>query len=143
LITTEQGRIEKSSRAQYERALADERQITDNVERLKAETLATGRASIRLRELERDLEASRSIYAAYLVRAQETREQANIDTTSARIISRALPASERSWPLLGLLLFGALCAGLGLGIASAFVAEYLSPSLHTANRAKLGLAPQP
>jgi len=136
LIATELGRIEQASRAQYERALAEERQIEDYVDRLKIETLATGQASIRLRELERDVEASRSIYSAFLVRAQETREQANIDTTNSRIISRALPAPERSWPLIGLLLFGALCAGLGLGVALAFAAEYLSPTLLTAKRAK-------
>jgi len=134
LIVAELGRIERASRSQYELATANERQITANVERLKTETLATDQASIRLRELERDLEASRSIYAAYLVRARETREQANLSTTSARLISRALPAPERSWPLVGLLLFGAICAGLGIGMALAFVVEYLSPTLVPAQR---------
>lgn len=134
LIITELGRIEGASRSQYELALANERQIKLNVERLKTETLATDQASIRLRELERDLEASRSIYATYLARAQETREQANVSTTNARLISRALPAPDKSWPLVGLLLFGAICAGLGIGIALAFVAEYLSPTLISAQR---------
>jgi uncharacterized protein involved in exopolysaccharide biosynthesis len=139
LIATELGRIEQASRSQYELATANERQITDNVDRLKNATLANNQASIRLRELERDLEASRSIYAAYLVRAQESREQANLNTTTARLISRALPAPEKSWPLIGLLLFGAICAGLGIGLALAFVAEYLSPRLVPAQRS-LGMA---
>jgi polysaccharide biosynthesis transport protein len=134
LIAAELGRIEQASRSQYELATANERQITDNVDRLKNATLANNQASIRLRELERDLEASRSIYAAYLVRAQESREQANLTTTTARLISRALAAPEKSWPLIGLLLFGAICAGLGIGLALAFVAEYLSPRLVPAQR---------
>jgi uncharacterized protein involved in exopolysaccharide biosynthesis len=142
LIAMELGRIEQASRAQYERALAEERQIEDYVDRLKSETLATGQASIRLRDLERDVEASRSIYSAFLARAQEMREQANIDTTNSRIISHALPAPERSWPLIGLILFGAFCAGLGLGVALAFVVEYLSPTPLTANYAKVSVRPR-
>jgi succinoglycan biosynthesis transport protein ExoP len=142
LIAMELGRIEQASRAQYERALAEERQIEDYVDRLKSETLATGQASIRLRDLERDVEASRSIYSAFLARAQEMREQANIDTTNSRIISHALPAPERSWPLMGLILFGAFCAGLGLGVALAFVVEYLSPTPLTANYAKVRVRPR-
>jgi uncharacterized protein involved in exopolysaccharide biosynthesis len=140
LITAELGRVEQATRAEYEQAAINQRQIADNVERLKTETLATNEASIRLRELERDLEAARSVYATYLVRAQETHEQANIDTTSARIISRALPAPERSWPLFGLILFGAVCAGLGLGMALAFVTEYLSPTFVHASRTKMRVA---
>ena len=141
LISAELSRVEQATRSEYEQALTNQHQIAENVDRLKGETLATNEASIRLRELERDLEAARSVYAAYLVRAQETREQASIDTTSARIISRALPAPERSWPLFGLILFGAVCAGLGLGIALALVTEYLSPTFINPNRAKVRLAP--
>jgi uncharacterized protein involved in exopolysaccharide biosynthesis len=134
LIAAELGRVEQATRSEYEQAVTNQRQIADNVARLRTQTLATSEASIRLRELERDLEAARSIYATYLVRAQETREQASIDTTSARIISRALPAPEKSWPLFGLILFGAVCAGLGIGITLALLTEYLSPTFARAKR---------
>jgi uncharacterized protein involved in exopolysaccharide biosynthesis len=143
LIAAELARIEQATRSEYEQAVTNEHQIADNVTRLRAETLATSEASIRLRELERDLEAARSIYATYLIRAQETREQASIDTTSARIISHALPPTERSWPLFGLILFGAVCAGLGLGTALALFVEYLSPTFVTARRANFRVASQP
>jgi uncharacterized protein involved in exopolysaccharide biosynthesis len=143
LIAAELTRIEQATRSEYDQAVTNERQIADNVTRLRTETLATSEASINLRELERDLEAARSIYATYLVRAQETREQASIDTTNARIISRALPAPERSWPLFGLILFGAVCAGLGAGTALALLIEYLSPTFVTVKRTNFRVASQP
>ncbi len=129
LIGAELGRISASAQADYERAQTDERLLAANVDRLKAAALDMGQTAVRLRELERDLEASRTVYTAFLVRAQETREQAGIDTTNARIITRAMPPLEKSWPKLGLLLAGAVGSGLGLGAGLALVREYVAPSI--------------
>ncbi|TIU16669.1 MAG: lipopolysaccharide biosynthesis protein, partial [Mesorhizobium sp.] len=79
---------------------------------MKSKSLDTDQASVKLRELQRDLEAVRSVYATYLQRAQETREQVNVDSTNARIISDAMPALKKSWPPLLLLVFGAFFGGL-------------------------------
>ena len=57
--------------------------------------------------LQRELDTARSVYASFLQRARETGEQASIDTTNARVIPRALPPLQRSWPPLSLLVVGA------------------------------------
>lgn len=129
LIAREIGRIATATETDYERALANQRALEAKVAGMKSKSLDTDQASVRLRELQRDLEALRSVYANYLQRAQETREQINVDSTNARIISNAMPALKKSWPPLSLLLVGAIFGGLGLGTGLALIAEYASPTV--------------
>lgn len=76
---------------------------------------------IRLRQLQREAEASRVIYEDALLRSRETAEQAQIDTLNAQVVSRATAPIERSFPPkptlllpLGLLVGAATAAGLAL-----------------------------
>jgi uncharacterized protein involved in exopolysaccharide biosynthesis/Mrp family chromosome partitioning ATPase len=139
MIAVELGRVVKSAQVDYERAQDNERRLAERLEQLKTSNLATGQDLVTLRELERELEASRSVYSAYLVRANETREQAGIDSTNARVITRATPPLEKSWPPMGLLLAAALGAGLGFGSVLALVAEYAKPTLLTPAQAERAL----
>lgn len=134
LIAAELGRLARSARADYERAQANQTALTASLKRLQTETNTTSQASIRLRELEREVESSRAVYTAFLTRARELREQAGIDSTNARIISTANPPQEKSWPLPGVFALGALAAGLGLGLGLAVVREYLSPTVLSRNQ---------
>ncbi len=104
------------------------RQAEESVERYKFQhntvatpgqlvSLATNEALVGLRDLERNVEASRAVYQSFLVRARQTGEEATLDRTNARVISRAMPPLSRSWPPRGLLLALSLIAGLGLGAA--------------------------
>ena len=69
-----------------------------------------------LRELERDVQASRAVYEWFLVRARETGEQERLDTKNIRVISRAEPPQGRSFPPSNFLLaVGALLLGVGGG----------------------------
>ncbi|TIX27237.1 exopolysaccharide transport family protein [Mesorhizobium sp.] len=129
LIARELGRIATATETDYERALANQQALEAKVAGMKSKSLDTDQASVRLRELQRDLEALRSVYSNYLQRAQETREQINVDSTNARIISNAMPALKKSWPPLPLLLIGAIFGGLGLGTGLALIAEYVSPTV--------------
>ncbi|MDX8460419.1 GumC family protein [Mesorhizobium humile] len=134
LISRELGRLVTAAETDYERALANQKELEAKVASLKGKSLDTDQASVRLRELQRDLEAVRTVYANYLQRAQETREQTNVNSTNARIISQAMPALKKSWPPKGLLVFGAIFGGLALGVGMALIAEYLSPTVLSANQ---------
>ena len=105
LIANKSARIGDAVKAEYERAQADERLMARIFERLKNETLAMGEASIRLRELQRDLEANRSVYNSYSLRSQETLEQASVDTTNAEDhFARHSATGEKlaaGWPDIG------------------------------------------
>lgn len=134
LIGAELTRIAKSTHADYQRAVADERLLTAQVAKAKTAAEATSQSSVGLRELERDLEADRTVYGAFLVRVQEIREQAGIDTTNARVITRALPPRNKSWPPLLTLLAGAIGSGFGLGSGLALLREYARPSIMSAGQ---------
>ena len=73
-------------------------------------------ASVRLRELEREVEASRDVYQSFLKRSRETEEQETLNTSSARVIGDATVPQRRTFPpamsLLAMIgfVFGGLAA---------------------------------
>lgn len=95
-IADELGRIARAAKVELDRAVEAEREIARRVLQLTTTQYAAGRASVELRELEREVESSRVVYDAFLRRARETGELAGIDTTNARIISAAMPPLEKS-----------------------------------------------
>ncbi|MDP3255573.1 GumC family protein, partial [Bosea sp. (in: a-proteobacteria)] len=122
-IADELSRIARSAKVELDRAIEAERQLSLRVERLTATQYAAGRASVELRELEREVESSRVVYDAFLRRARETGELAGIDTTNARVISAAMPPleksgiSRRTLALLGGFAGGGVGVALALGLA--------------------------
>jgi uncharacterized protein involved in exopolysaccharide biosynthesis/Mrp family chromosome partitioning ATPase len=122
-ISDELSRIARAAKVEYDRAVESEKQIAQRVAQLTTSQYAAGRASVELRELEREVESSRVVYDAFLRRARETGELAGIDTTNARIISYAMPPLEKSGmsrrtiAMLGGVAGGGIGALLVLGLA--------------------------
>lgn len=118
----ELARIAASARTDLDRARADEREMQRSFDAMKAAVNAKDEASVKLRELERAAQASRSVYEAFLNRTREVSEQEKVDPTNIRIISRAqLPERRASPPRTLLLVLGGLFAGLGLGAGIAML----------------------
>jgi len=119
VIDAEVNRIALSARAEYERAKSSEQTLADNFDTLKHSAIASNEAMVGLRELDRDVQASRSVYEAFLVRARETGEQEQIDTKNIRVLSKADLPQRRSSPppsllvAMAALIFGA-AAGTGI-----------------------------
>jgi len=134
LIAREIDRLGRATRVDYERALADERALSNRLDRLKSQSLSDDKTDIQLHELQREADSVRSVYASFLVRAKETGEQASVDSTNARIITRALRPQQRSWPPLALLIAGAAFAGLGLGASASLAHEYIQPLVMSAGQ---------
>ncbi len=131
LIVAELDRVARSVRNDYDRAQDNERALRGQLAALEGEAVTTSQASVRLRELDRDVDANRAVYEAFLVRARETGEQASINSTNARIITVAVPPERASWPPTLLLSLGALALGAGLGAAIALMREYATPTVLT------------
>ena len=53
---------------------------------------------MRLRELERDVDANRNVYQSFLKRSRETEEQETLNTSAARIIGEATAPRRRVFP---------------------------------------------
>jgi uncharacterized protein involved in exopolysaccharide biosynthesis/Mrp family chromosome partitioning ATPase len=118
-IADELSRISRSAKVELDRAVEAERQIARRVDQLTTNQYAAGRASVELRELEREVESSRVVYDAFLRRARETGELAGIDTTNARVISAAMPALEKSGVSRRTIVMLGGIAGGGTGVALA------------------------
>lgn len=124
LVNDEIKRVAEADRGDYQSALANEKSLTTRLDGLKRESVETDRASVRLRELEREVEASRAVYEAFLVRARETQEQGRLDTANIRVISDAQAPIERNFPPRRLVMLGGgAAAGLMLGVGFAGLGE--------------------
>jgi len=116
MIEDEVHRIALSARSEYEAARANEAMLAGNLEKLKNNAIGTNQAMVTLRELERDVLASRAVYEQFLVRARETGEQGQLDTKNIRVISQADLPLRRSFPPSNTMLaMGALMIGIAAG----------------------------
>ena len=149
MIEEEVTRIAEAARNDMERAQANEASLAASLERLKTELEGTNDAGVRLRELDRDVSASRSVYEAFLVRTREVSEQESLDTTNIRVIAPPDLPESRSFPprTLILLAAGGMLGGL-LGVVLAFVGEWRArrwgmPAFMTPAPALASYAPPP
>ncbi len=97
--------------------------LAAQVRKLEATINDQSQASVRLRELEREAQASRSLYEAFLSRFKETGEQEQIQQADSRIISTAEPPRAPTYPRSGMLVAVAGLAGLVVGIALVLLLE--------------------
>jgi len=107
------------------------RSIETGLNRLRGELSSNNRSLIRLRELERDAEANRSLYENFLERFKENDDQETITDADARILSKAVIPREQSAPntLLNMLL--GLVLGIVSGLGLVILAEMLDNGLST------------
>ena len=129
LIDAELNRIAGAAETEAHRAQANERTLSAELTRLRQQAAVNSQSSVQLRELEREVEAARSVYNAFLVRAREIKEQSSIDSSNARIITAARPPEDPSWPPRLILIAAALFGGIGLGAGLALMREYLAPTV--------------
>ncbi|CAN7361746.1 Wzz/FepE/Etk N-terminal domain-containing protein [Mesorhizobium amorphae] len=118
-IAGELRRISSSLQVDLKRAVQVEQDLASRLAQAKVQSGDVNNDLVSLRELERDAAAKRSVYERYLLRAKETGEQENINTTNINLMTEARPPLEPNGPsraviaLAGLLL--GLAAGIGLG----------------------------
>lgn len=116
MIDDEVNRIARAARAEYDGAKASQDLLERNVETLKQGTLTTDAALVSLRELQRDVQANRAVYEAFLLRARQTGEQERLDTKNIQVISKAdLPLDRTSPPSNTILALAAILLGLAAG----------------------------
>ncbi|AHY54685.1 exopolysaccharide transport family protein [Bradyrhizobium japonicum] len=124
-INEEIDRFAQSAKNDLTRARDFEASLNRALEAQKRQSVQLSQAAVRLRELEREADASRDVYQSFLKRSRETEEQETLNTSAARVIGEATVPQRRSFPpamsmfaMIGFI-FGALAA------ASWFVAAEL------------------
>ena len=115
-VNEEIDRYAQSAKNDLARARDYETSLTRSLEAQKRQSVQLSQAAVQLRELERNVEASRDVYQSFLKRSRETEEQESLNTSNARIIGEATIPQRRSFPP-GMSLVAAI--GLVLGALSA------------------------
>lgn len=123
-----------SAQLDLDRARDNERQLEQRIETLKGSVTTTNGRLIKLRELEREAEAERAVFASFLNRGRELSEQQSLDSRFAVVISPPVaPASPSSFPLLALVVIGAIAGGAA-GSGFALWSDFGSSVLRSARR---------
>lgn len=94
--------------------------LEGSLNQMKGSTDTENKARIKLRELEREAESSRTLYQSFLSRFKEVSEADQVQTPDARIIAPATVPTSPSFPNKVMILSVAIVASLILGVAIAF-----------------------
>jgi polysaccharide biosynthesis transport protein len=136
-ITSELQRIATQAQNEYQIAAGREREIVSTLRGLEGEVAVTTTSQIKLRELEREADASREVLRTFLARAKETQEQQNLQITDARVITPAAVPSRSSSPNAPLVLAFAALSGLALSLMRALLSAGLAQPTPTGPRLTL------
>jgi uncharacterized protein involved in exopolysaccharide biosynthesis/Mrp family chromosome partitioning ATPase len=131
-ITREILRLAEGIRNDYRVASSREATLEAELTQLKQQSEAAGQADVRLRELEREAQANRTLFEQFLSRAKETSEQESLKISDARVVSPALTPIRPERPSTLLLLLAAAIAGATIGIGLVLLGEQLRHSLRSA-----------
>ena len=133
-INEEIDRFAQSAKNDLTRARDFEASLSRALEAQKRQSVQLSQAAVRLRELEREADASRDVYQSFLKRSRETEEQETLNTSAARVIGEATVPQRRSFPpamslfaMIGFI-FGAIAASSWFVAAELLFAGATAPA---------------
>lgn len=103
---------------------------------LRQQSNVAGETTVRLRDLERQAEASRSLYETFLVRFKREAEQANMRRANARVVSSADVPLLPSSPATAKILAAVVMVSTFLGIALVFLLDSLDATVRSSDDAE-------
>lgn len=124
-ISDELGRVAGAAQNELARARESEAKLEKRVAEIRSGNDVGDAALVEFHSLERAADTSRAVYQAFLTRAKELGESQGIDTTNARVISQAIPATKPTTTPMSLILASSLVFGLGLGGGLGYLRERL------------------
>ena len=129
-IRSEARKIAASLEQQAKIAAAREASLRVAFAKLKAKVSDASVSEVRLRELERESKANRSLLESFLARYTDAASRNNdaAQPGMARIISSASVQSMPSFPKTGPVMILSILAGLVLGLGIAFIIEVMAAS---------------
>ena len=136
LINEEIRRILQSSRRDYDVARSREASLQQSFDQLQGVSSSSGQAQIRLRALQREAEANRTLYESYLARYKETTAQESLEMPDSHVVTKASIPIGPSWPKTWFVLALALTLGVGIGCVLGFLADYLDQRVKTLEQAE-------
>lgn len=124
-INSEISRLRESMRASYERAAANTKAISDQLNKLTKSSFDKGEALTRMRQLESEADAVRTIYKTFLGKAEELGQSQSVNNNNSHVISVAVPPSAPPGGIKKIVLAAAAMFGVALGSVLAVLREIL------------------
>lgn len=131
-IRAEIGRIINSLEARVQISSQRTSTLSGSLSSAKASLATNNRASVRLRELERNAEAVKTLYQSFLNRYQETSTVSGIEKSDASIASAAQAPLSPSEPNILINLIAGFLVAAGMGGMAVVLAETFNSTLATA-----------
>jgi succinoglycan biosynthesis transport protein ExoP len=116
-----------------------ERELEQRLRQNASDTIPGDQAEVQLRDLQRQAEADRSLYVAFLNRFKEVSEQQDLLESGAMVASRAGIPGDPEFPRPGLMTAAGFTVSLALGTLLAFMVEYLDSGLRTGRQVERAL----
>ncbi|WP_070329599.1 GumC family protein [Brucella sp. CMUL 010] len=123
-ISAELQRVRSSLQVEVQRSQQQETALSARLAQLKARQANDAKDLVKLRELEREAAARRSIYEAFLLRSRETSEQEGLNTVNIRVLSAARPPLEPAGSTRKLIVIAGLIAGFLAGLAITIIRNF-------------------
>jgi succinoglycan biosynthesis transport protein ExoP len=116
--------------------------LAGSVAQTQGKLASDNEASVRLAELERNAESSRTLYQAFLDRYRQTVAQSGLERSDSYIVSRARVPGAPSSPNMLIYAAMAVVGGLGIGVLLVVLLQLLERGLETSDAIEgtLGLA---
>ena len=148
-IATEVAKIISSLSGDAEAARVKEADLQQQVSQLEQRAGGLGQEEVKLRQLQREAQSTRTIYEEFLKRSKELREQQDIQEPDARILAPSSVSPGPVSPRYGLTMVLALLVGLGIAVGAIAVLERLDDGFrngdqieHLTGRPLVGMIPR-
>ncbi|HZB93299.1 MAG TPA: polysaccharide biosynthesis tyrosine autokinase [Stellaceae bacterium] len=129
-------------------ARAREAALRQTLAELQRSTDQQDTASIELHELQREAAANQALYENFLAKFKQASTQADIQEPDARLVAPAIAPSAPFYPNRSMMMTTIVTASIALGVALAFLLEWLNNGFRTAEQVErelgvraLGLVP--
>lgn len=148
-INGSRGALEKKLRADYQRAVQDEKSLSAALDQAKVLAVNENQASVKLNILQQDVETQRGLYTDFLQKTNQAKAKVAEQNNNIRIIESAQIPVSPVGPKRLILILTAFLLSFGAGVAAAFLIEYLDHTVKStedveqfAQLSVLGLIPK-
>jgi succinoglycan biosynthesis transport protein ExoP len=141
-IFDELKRIAEASKSEHDIAKARENSLQESLAAAVSGSQTTNKAQIELRQLESAAQSYRALYDNLQQRYNDSVQEQSLPVAENRVISRASPPSQKSYPKSTLILMLATAGGLAAGLGVAAFREISDQAFRTGKQVEARLNAQ-
>lgn len=128
--------IKSAAKASYEASVAQEQDMRQRLETLRADMVDSQKKGVRYKMLQDDVETNHSLYNSLLQRSKEVSVASGAETNNVFVVDRALTPDIPSEPNFTRSMLTFLAAGLASGIGLAMLLDKLNDRIYRAEDAE-------